>query len=220
MGIAAYFEDTKIAGKPRDPRRILSLETKSARASGEAGSVSVHDISTGGLLLESKVTLATGENIDIELPHAGITTAKVVWNSGDLYGCQFDAPISTATLSAAQLRSAVHQAAEPDPAKPVIPDESFGVRLHRLRNDKGLTLSQIASQLGVSKPTVWAWEQGKAKPVDSRIEALAAALGVSPSDLVPGRDSPALRDMLTRAREQIASAFGISPDKVRIMIDL
>jgi hypothetical protein len=49
---------------------------------------------------------------------------------------------------------------------------------------------------------------------------LAAALGVPAAELVPGRDSPALRDMLSRAREQIASSFGITPDKVRIMIDL
>lgn len=220
MVIAAYLEESKGAGKPRDPRRKLSLEAKSARASGEAASVSIHDISASGLLLESKVVLAVDERIDIELPNAGITPAKVIWNSGDLFGCQFDIPISSATLSAAQLRSAVHQTVEVIPAKPNHPDESFGVRLHRLRTEKNLTLSQIATQLGVSKPTVWAWEQGKARPVDSRIEALAAALGVPASELVPGRDSPALRDMLARAREQIASAFGIGPDKVRIMIDL
>lgn len=220
MVIAAYFEETKGAGKPRDPRRKLSLKANSARASGEAASVSIHDISASGLLLESKVALVVDEKIDIDLPHAGVTSAKVIWNSGDLFGCRFDAPISTATLSAAQLSSAVHQPIAAAPPKPAIPDESFGVRLHRLRNDKGLTLSQIATQLGVSKPTVWAWEQGKARPVDSRIEALAATLGVPASELVPGRDSPALRDLLARAREQIASSFGISPDKVRIMIDL
>lgn len=220
MVITAYFEEAKSAGKPRAPRRKLSLETSSARSSGEAASVSVHDISASGLLLESKVALVVDEKIDIELPHAGVTPAKVVWNSGDLFGCQFDTPISTATLSAAQLRSAVHQTVEVIPVKAVVPDESFGVRLHRLRTEKNLTLSQIATQLGVSKPTVWAWEQGKARPVDSRIEALAATLGVPASELVPGRDSPALREMLSRAREQISSAFGISPDKVRIMIDL
>ena len=220
MVIAAYFEDIKGAGKPRAPRRKLSLQANSARASGEAASVSIHDISASGLLLESKVAIDVDEKIDIDLPHAGVTAARVVWNSGNLYGCQFDAPISAATLSAAQLRSAVHESVEAIPVKPAIPDESFGVRLHRLRHEKGLTLSQIATQLNVSKPTVWAWEQGKARPVDSRIEALAAALGVPPSELVPGRDSPALRDVLARARAQIASAFGMTPDKVKIMIDL
>jgi transcriptional regulator with XRE-family HTH domain len=217
MVIAAYFEEKKGAGKPREPRRKLLLEASSARASGEKAGVAIHDISATGLLLESKLALTAGEKIDIDLPHAGTTSAKIVWASGQLFGCQFDAPITTAALSAAQLRSKAGQAA---PSKPPLPDESFGMRLHRLRNDKGLTLSQIATQLGVSKPTVWAWEQGKARPVDSRIEALSAALGVPPSELVPGRDSPALRDLLIRAREQIASAFGIAPDKVRIMIDL
>lgn len=217
MVIAAYFEDKKSAGKPRDPRRKLTLEANSARESGETASVSIHDISTTGLLLESKVPLTAGEKIEIELPHAGSTAAKIVWSSGQLFGCQFDSPITTAALAAAQLRGGTGPATPP---KPTAPDESFGVRLHRLRNDKGLTLSQIATQLGVSKPTVWAWEQGKARPVDSRIEALSAALGVPPSELVPGRDSPALRDLLIRAREQIASAFGVTPEKIRIMIDL
>jgi transcriptional regulator with XRE-family HTH domain len=72
----------------------------------------------------------------------------------------------------------------------------------------------------VSKPTVWAWEHGKAKPVADRLDALAAALGVPAEDLATGRDSGGLSDLLARSRSEVARAFGVGADKVRIMLEL
>lgn len=92
--------------------------------------------------------------------------------------------------------------------------------MQRLRKERGLTLSQLAAQLGVSKPTVWAWEQGKARPVEGRMEALAQALDVPAWEMLMGRTSPALPDLITRAKEQIAVELGVTPDKVRIVVDL
>jgi transcriptional regulator with XRE-family HTH domain len=221
MVITAYFDDTpRPTGTPREPRRKLLFEAKAARGSGSDADVRVHNISATGLLFECQIALKIGERIEIDLPHAGAIGAKIIWTSGNLFGCEFDAPISAATLSAAQLRGAVGGDVDIPPRQRSQADESFGVRLHRLRTERGLTLSQIAIQLGVSKPTVWAWEQGKARPLDNRIEALAQTLGVSSSELLPGRDTPAVRELITKAREQIAAAFGLSPDKVRITIDL
>lgn len=221
MAIAAHFDDiSKPAGTPREPRRKLLFEAQGSLGSGSTASVLIHNVSASGLLIECQTPLELGEKIEIDMPHAGETRAKVIWTSGNLFGCQFDTPISPATLSAAQLRGAVNQNMETHAPKRLWPDESFGVRLHRLRTDRGLTLSQLAGQLGVSKPTVWAWEQGKARPIDSRIEALAQALGVTSADLLPGRETPAVRELVAKTREQIAVAFGLSPDKVRIVIDL
>lgn len=221
MVIAAHFEDTpKAAGKPRAPRRKLQFEARGALGSGNATNVLVHNLSPTGLLLESQVELSVGEKIEIDLPHAGATSARVIWASGKLFGCQFESQISSAALSAAQLRGGARQGAGA-PAHRLSPsDESFGMRLHRLRMERGLTLSQLAAELGVSKPTVWAWEQGKARPIDNRIEALARALGVTGSELIPGRDSPALQDLLAKTREQVAAAFGTNPDKIKIVIEL
>jgi len=221
MAIAAHLEDLADAGgKARHPRRTLRLETHGFVASSGTTSVLVHNVSATGLLLESSVALDAGERIEIDLPLAGALPAKVVWASGQLYGCQFDTPVSSATLSAAQLRSAV----EPDlgiaPRIEALDDEPFGTRLQRLRKERRLTLADIASQLGVSKPTVWAWEQGKARPVDSRMDALAAALGVQRAELSPGEMGSSLRELIGRSREQIARAVGVGPDKVRIMIEL
>lgn len=221
MAIAAHFDEIlKPSGAPRDPRRKLLLEARGTLGPDNEANVLIHNVSESGLLMESQAELKIGEKIDIEMPHAGVTRAKIIWNSGNLYGCQFDVPVSSATLSAAQLRGTVDGQEGIHTPRRSLPDESFGVRLHRLRTDRGFTLSQLAAQLGVSKPTVWAWEQGKARPIDSRIEGLAQALGVSSSELLPGRETPAVRELVAKTREQIAVAFGLSPDKIRIVIDL
>ena len=102
--------------------------------------------------------------------------ARVVWASGTLYGCRFDEPISPGTLAAAELRSDAGLKLERAHAAP---PESLGSRLQRLRKERGLTLAQLGDRLEVSKPTVWAWEKGKARPIESRVGAIAEVLGVS-----------------------------------------
>ena len=231
MVIAAHMDEapspaTMPAGQAREPRRILHLDAQGALPSGAKTNVRVHNISTTGLLLETTILLTIGERIEIDLPHAAATWARVIWTSDDLSGCQFEEPITAAALSAAQLRSAPGEIVDlaPELARQrgaaAAPGESFGTRLQRLRKDRGLTLAQVAARLGVSKPTVWAWEQGKAKPVESRIDALAQVYGVHASDIVQSRISPALFELIARSKEQIAEAVGTSPDKIRIMIDL
>ncbi|MDE8654393.1 helix-turn-helix domain-containing protein [Novosphingobium album (ex Liu et al. 2023)] len=221
MAIAAHLDETaQPAGGRREPRRNLRLETLGALASGEAANVLVHNVSTTGLLVESDIALTVGEAIALELPEAGATLAHVIWTSGRLFGCQFDTPIGTAALSAARLRSAVGEPIELGERPAAGPEESFGMRLQRLRAQARLSLAALAARLGVSKPTVWAWEQGRARPVESRMAELAEALNVSLGELLPERDDTGRRELLARSREDIATAFGTSPDRVRILIEL
>ncbi|WP_338466313.1 helix-turn-helix domain-containing protein [Novosphingobium sp. ZN18A2] len=222
MAITAHLEDLSTgAENPRDARRALRLEALGATADDDSARVTLHNISRSGLLLETEAELAEGESIEVDLPLAGVTSATIIWASGRLFGCQFDSPVSEAVLSAAQLRSV---SGEPDIAlsgdEAAVREGSFGVRLKRLRKDRGLTLAQIASAMSVSKPTVWAWEQGKAHPIESRMGLLAQVLGVSEEELRGGADDNALRDFLARSRERIAQAVGTTPDKIRIMIEL
>jgi transcriptional regulator with XRE-family HTH domain len=221
MAIAAHLDEPPgVAVKTRRVRRKLWLETRGALASGHTTDVLIHNVSATGLLLESPDQLAAGEKIEIDLPHTGATVATVIWTSGQLFGCQFEGPLTDAALSAAQLRSAVGQDVDLGLTNPPGFKESFGVRLQRLRKERGLTLSQVAAKIGVSKPTVWAWEQGKARPIESRIEALAGALGVTRSELLATGKDASLNELLEKTREKIASAFGTDREKVRIMIDL
>ena len=64
------------------------------------------------MLFESDIKLAACDRIEIELPHGGDITAVVIWASGRLFGCQFEGPVSPATLSAVELKSAVAAAPE------------------------------------------------------------------------------------------------------------
>lgn len=221
MAITARFDTLSgSAGSAREPRRALRLEALGATAGDDSAQVLLHNISPGGLLLETAAELEQGERIEVDLPLTGVTPAQVVWSSGRLHGCRFDAPLSAAVLSAAQLRSVAQSEVSLSGESATVREGSFGVRLKRLRKERGLTLAQIAEAMGVSKPTVWAWEQGKAHPLETRLEALADVLGVGLDELQGGADDNALRDFLARSRERIAQAVGTTPDKIRIMIEL
>ena len=63
----------------------------------------------------------------------------------------------------------------------------LGQQIYDLRVGRDLTIRQLAGKLGVSAPTVWAWEHGHACPLKDRIPSIAAALGVSPATLRGGR---------------------------------
>ena len=221
MAIPAYIEKTaQTRDKLRSARRALRLQLSGAKATGGEVAVLVHNISRTGLLIESEVALQPGDRIEIGLPHSGAAWARVIWASARIYGCQFDTPISAATLSAAQLRSVVG----PDTgalADPHLPHaESFGVRLQRLRTEKGLTQSQVAKQLSVSEPSISAWEQDKARPKAGRLEALAVLLGVDIPELLGIDEAESLGDVIARAKDQIANAAAVSVDNVKIVIEI
>ncbi|MBI1402447.1 MAG: helix-turn-helix domain-containing protein [Porphyrobacter sp.] len=225
MAIKAHI-DTPARGQDRRaaPRRALTLETSGVTADGEAANVTIHNISAAGLLIETAVALEPGEELAFVLPEAGRVEARIAWRSARLYGCTFAAPLGAGALAAAQLQGVPVVEAPPAPASaaPVTGSgEGLSLRLNRLRREAGLTLADVAARLGVSKPTVWAWEKGKARPLPERIDAIAEALGVAPSELVetmgPSADVGAL---IEDCRNRIAEACGTTPAAVRIMIEI
>ena len=223
MSIAAQLEELRSVPTSRGTRRALRLLAEGATTTGEAQAVTIHNISATGLLLEGPEELTVGEVLTLELPAAGERRAEVVWTSGQLAGCRFDAPLSPADLTAAQLQSAVDAGLALDRPAGALGHggEAFGAKLLRLRRAAGLTLADIAARLGVSKPTVWAWEQGKARPIDSRLDALGAVLGVSGADLAaPAGSDGKLAEAAARARRDIAAATGASPDRIRIFVEI
>ena len=101
MAIRAHFEPAEPAGRLREPRRKLLFDAQGTPASGGTTGVLVHNISATGLLLQCDTPLEKGERIEIDLPEAGPTAARIVWASGRLFGCAFERPLSQAALSAA-----------------------------------------------------------------------------------------------------------------------
>ena len=207
MGFSARLDKAALDAR-KGPRRTLYLGATGRTGDGDTP-VTVHNISATGLLLESRAPLTVGETIEVDLPENDAARAKVVWASEPMFGCQFETPLTPAALSAAQLRST-----------PSVPggEEALGDTLHRLRLARGLSLGDVAARLGVSKPTVWAWEHGRSRPVEHRLTALGEVLGLGREALDP--QAPALPDILAQSRERIAAAYGVSPASVRIMIEL
>ena len=53
------------------------------------------------------------------------------------------------------------------------------ISLKAARVNKGLTQSELAEMVGVTKCTVGSWEKGKTKPKIDKIEVLCDSLGVT-----------------------------------------
>ena len=52
------------------------------------------------------------------------------------------------------------------------------ISIKAARVNKNLTQSELATALGVTKKTIWSWENGKAIPRVDKIEPLCNILGV------------------------------------------
>ncbi len=224
MVIRAHLQSAD--GQRSTPRRALRLATSGRLSGGFEANVTIHNISAAGLLLETAVALDVGEQLAIDLPEAGSVDAVIVWRSQQLYGCAFEQALGTGALAATQLRATV-SADDVAPrlgasaANMVMGGAAFGAKLNRLRRERGLTLADVANVLGVSKPTVWAWEKGKARPLPDRLQAIADALGVELAELHTATGmSLEANALIEDCRSQIATALNISPAAVRIMVEL
>jgi transcriptional regulator with XRE-family HTH domain len=221
MAFRAHIDPDPIQsdGQRSAQRRSLLLETSGVLPGKVDANVTVHNISAAGLLLETSIALDVGDGLAIDLPQAGQVDAVVVWASDRLYGCAFERALGRGALAATQLRAG---------ASPIVRTqhndspraEPLGIKLNRLRRERGLTLADVASVLGVSKPTVWAWEKSKARPVPERMPEIAAALGVSVQELGEAAPATEASAVTEECRIRIATAHGTSPRNVRIMIEL
>jgi len=230
MAIFGYFlPSAPDADRRHDSRRKLSLLARGAHHDGTGLDVLIHNISGTGMLFESDIKLAAGDRIEIELPHAGDITAIVIWASGRHFGCQFEGPVSPATLSAVELKSVTAPSSktrEKDKAAgdgeqdaATEGDESFGDRLQRFRSELGLDQAEVAKHMGVGVASVASWEQDRARPKRGRMATLAAILGVETSDLLGEGELGEIQDQVDAGRELIARALGVSADRVRIIVE-
>lgn len=225
MALKAHLENVPqtIEGRGQ-ARRSLKLETLGEIADGKTANVTVHNLSAAGLLIETDLTLRVGEALALDLPQVGPVGAEVVWQSDRLFGCAFEQALGEAALAAAELRGAIPGEVEPTTRAPLAiasaSMDSLGARLNKLRRERGLTLAQVASALDVSKPTVWAWEKGKAKPLPERLAAIATVLGVELEELSGSGAGLQGAILVDECRLRIATEFGTDPNRVRIMIEV
>lgn len=93
-------------------RRTLSLGTL-ASTDPASWRVVIHDLSETGLRIQTSMSLAVGDEIEVALPEAETVTARVVWSEDTTYGCEFLTPITKGAVSASLLLS---------PGKSILPD--------------------------------------------------------------------------------------------------
>ena len=128
MTMLARFDVAPVQPNRRFARRRLMLQRPGMVADRPGVDVLIHDLSLGGMLIETSAELAVGATLEVELPEAGWTQAEVVWAQGRYYGCRFEQAIPQRTLIAARLMS-------PTPSEPV---EATAPRLATPANDTDL----------------------------------------------------------------------------------
>lgn len=121
MQAVATIQSLKSRNRRTAPRRTLHLDT-SLGATGEK--VTIHDLSSTGILVETAVELAALDQLALELPEVGTTMATVVWSSGNYFGCQFDDTLPRSAVSAALLRSPF-EPSQPQPRPAPMPDVHY-----------------------------------------------------------------------------------------------
>ena len=92
-------------------------------------------------------------------------------------------------------------------------------RIKELRQEKGLTLEQVAKVVGVGKSTVRKWETGMiANMKRDKIASLAKALGTTPAYLMGWKDdsiekevSPSVQE-LTEGEKALLELFNLVPE--------
>lgn len=93
-------------------------------------------------------------------------------------------------------------------------------QLARLRKARGLTQTEIAYDLGVSKATYSSWESGRIELGAGRITALAERLCCTPNDILgfastPEHDKPARYEPLTEEELHAIKLFRSCPPNIR-----
>jgi len=105
MIIAAALESRDTGENRRaTARRALRLEVP-GRTPSHTTKALIHDLSTTGMLIETAADLSVDDLIQLDIPEAGQSAARVVWSSGEFFGCQFTTRISTGAVSAALLKT-------------------------------------------------------------------------------------------------------------------
>jgi transcriptional regulator with XRE-family HTH domain len=237
MSIPASFGVTDSSERRRfTARRKLHLQSKLISGEGLGLSVEVLDLSLSGMLLKSGNRLGLSEKILVQFDPAVQRAASIVWSSDQLYGCRFDQPLSKGQLSAALLRST----SAPSPllsSAPHFGPSGYGIEsseLARMRKASGMTQSDLASRLGVSKTTVWKWENGAATPrriMAARLAQLlsdelpASDLSRPKADVMAGQREEVpqgadLEAIVSRCKEAIAQAVGTTSDRITIQIQI
>ena len=215
MAISGVLDFPPSTGEPLR----LALYAAPPSEGGRQVPVHLHGISTSGILIESDEPLKLGDKIEMAFADAAIALGKITWTGAKLFGFQFDE-----TIAADLLEGAVSRTVDEEPGWQSLSDpvETFGARLHRLRKAKGIPQIDIAERLGVTAVAISNWESDRSQPRRHRMTELAKILGVPTQQLMTYSMSlpETLPELVAASKAQVANLLGVSPDSVKISVDL
>jgi transcriptional regulator with XRE-family HTH domain len=113
---------------------------------------------------------------------------------------------------------------------------SFASRLRVLRENRRLSKTALAKQVGVSTTCVWNWEEGNTEPRPENLMALSKALNApvaylqngsewdeapsaNPAATPPPYGGVTLAEVIADAKNRIAQLAGIPPEKVNVSLE-
>lgn len=99
-------------------------------------------------------------------------------------------------------------------------------RIRSVREERGMSVAELARILRVSYAAVWNWEKGT-QPRHEVLLSLAKALGVSAECLLSGAAANGnekaakvtVAEIIANAQSQIAGIMGLPPDRVKVQVE-
>lgn len=172
------------------------------------------------IVIEHNGDLQAGTPAKVEVKHDVVVDAIVMWTAEGLCGLRVLGQEGSASAEGF-VPNALSDGQHLQPVEIFEPPEPIGARICRVRRERGLTQDELATAIGVSKPTVWKWEQGQNKSKGEMLERISKALATPVSEFT--RPQGMLRsgvDVIKGCRFYIARACNVPPASVRISIEV
>jgi DNA-binding transcriptional regulator YiaG len=208
-------------------RYPLVLHAAASFPDGSRSDVTILDISETGSLIAIDRALQVGQEFELFLDTApdDAILSQLAWCGDGIFGCQFASPLSKLALSSARLRG--------QPVESVVRRAPSSVDLSPsaisgARRASGYSATEMAQALGVSRPTLWAWETGKSRPSGANAKVVRdfmARVGFTPPsraalvDDSGTADRGMLENIVPRYRQDLASEIGVPEQRIRISIE-
>jgi transcriptional regulator with XRE-family HTH domain len=186
----------------------------------------IHLATPSGLIIEADRPATAGDHVEVEFSPDVWVTARVLWKSGKLFGCEFE-NLTTETVNSApphdeELATQNFGRRRNDAASSSSAGQTLGSRMRSLRSQRGLMQDDVAASLGVSVASVSHWESDRSFPKRGRLVDLAKLFGVPTSDLTSFYVEARIvdeSDKLASVRSEIATILGVGAAQIRILVE-
>jgi transcriptional regulator with XRE-family HTH domain len=109
----------------------------------------------------------------------------------------------------------------------IMKEETLGSRIRRIREERGMTASELARLVDVTPTAVWNWENNGTQPRQGVLSALAKVFGITTESLLSGNVDPAkgrrvestVAEIIENAKSQISKIAGFPLDRVKVHVE-